>query len=118
MTKEVKLFWGKEGGVPALNIQYILHADIASMSFSFRCPTEKWHYWLITGIDYHYDNPLYEGQTMMPECDLRPSNKCYCDSTSLGAEKLWEKFVECNCNVEVIWTELEERMKDNFPQAK
>jgi len=113
MKKEIILNWRIEAGVPALNIQYVLHGDKASMSFSFRCPTENWRYWLATGIDYHADEKQYEDQIKIGDCKLR-KNGCYCDGSSLAADDLWKEFVQSKLDESIIWNKLEEWMKDRF----
>lgn len=115
MKQHKNIIWRNAHGQLTSTILYVLEADIASMTFNVRCPSEEWNYWVPFGIDYHADKPQYEGHEVIP-CSHRPAGLCYADGSSLAAEELWDKFV-VDLDEEVIWNCLKEWMTQRFPTA-
>ncbi len=116
MKQHKNIIWRQENGQTTATILYVLEADIASMTFNVRCPSEKWNYWMPFGIDYHSDEQQYEGQGKMP-CTHRKQGFCYADGSSLAAQELWEKFLSSKLDEEIIWNELKEWLTSRFPTA-
>lgn len=117
MTQRKEIIWRKENKQVTANLLYILDADIATITFNIRTPLIDCHYWLPMGIDYHADNPKYAEQTKIP-CIHRKQGFCYADGTSLGAQELWDDFINSALREELIWEKLKNWMTSQFPEAK
>lgn len=59
-------------------------------------------------IDYHSPTQFYEGQEPIQGCEYTGGD-CYCDGSGLGARDLFDKWT---ANPDVMWQELEQRLKD------
>ncbi len=89
-------------------IQYVYGTATFKVSIMIRCPTQHWNYYVAFAISTHSDKPqahLYN-ENVQQDCEFLPCGKCYGTGSSTHGDRLWDLFIESNCDEEVIWNEL------------
>lgn len=125
---------GKDYGIGAMNIRFLLHGPRATIQFLMstgwvpeKVPVPgysftEWHHSAPNGFDvgYHADEPISEDMREWSggrdgqgrECDVRPGGRCFYDGSGLAASDLLDRFmVEGDAPV---WAELESWYRSEF----
>ncbi len=104
----------KNYGIHCMDIFFVLIGELGAVSFTI------FSGWFLPHIDsktpkgsgacisYHTLNPVYDGQNVSKdECEWLEGKACYCDSTYIQAEELFNILVAEGD--EAMWCELENK---------
>lgn len=68
------------------------------------------------GIEHHSPRPLHGAEEPSRDCDIL-EGPCYPDGSSMGAARLYARWLESGEDDEVIWRELETRYAEMEREA-
>jgi len=115
----------KQYGCHGLQIRFLLHGEKATIQlliYTGWLPT--WEHFkndnqvlvLPADLGYHADNPQYEGQSKMDDCEYRKQSYCYYDGSGLQAYDVFKLLV--TSGEKAVWKRMIEEYNSRFLSDK